>query len=263
MLLLLVAGLSAGCQPETRSPVDTVRALDAPRETLEGGTAAERDSALAVLQRMRRTTFDSAYVRMRDYAFMRHQRTSHLTPSGAIAARHTRILRYAPEDAQPTVVQSDSVGTFPQPTLSTFGPSADLDPVPANVATAAVPADAAYRSPRTQEAFRYGLRADTLDGVPVHALTVQPTPDAAGAEQATRYARLLIARDTNQLLAATTLRRTQVLLFYEESRLRLHLRQTSDGTWVPHLAHFHTVVDLPFRAPRFVQTTSAYSTYRP
>lgn len=262
LLFLAIAGLSAGCQSESHTPLDTPRAFTPPGDTLAAPSEAERDSALALLRRMRRTAFDSAYVRMRNYTFTRHQRTAHLTPGGAIAALHTRTLRYAPSEAQPTVVQSDSVGAFPQPTLSAFGPSTALDSAPENVATAVVPTDAAYQSPRTQEAFQYGLRADTLDGVPVHALTVRPTTDAAGAEQAIRYARLLVAHDSDELLAASLLRRSQVLLFYEETRLNVQLRRAPDGVWIPHLAHVHTVVDLPFRAPRFVRTTSAYSNYQ-
>lgn len=259
LVLVLVGWSGTGCQSGTTPRMEA--SFVVPRDTLAPPTAAERDSALARLRTMQRTAFDSAFVRMRTYRFTRHQRTEHLTPRGAIAALHERMLRYTSASESPTIVASDSVGPFPQPVLSTFGPENDIGSMPANVAPDAFPEDAAYLSPRTQDDFRYWLRSDTLDGVSVDKVIIRPTRSPTGREQAVRYAHVLIDPSSGNVLEAYTQRSSQVLLFREESRLFVRLRRAPDGTWVPHLARFHTLVDLPFRAPRTVRTVSAYANY--
>jgi hypothetical protein len=235
--------------------------LDVPPDTLAAPSAAERDSALAVLQAMRRTAFDSAFVRLHDYRFTRQQRTEHRNPDGTVAATQTRTIRYAP-GAAPTVLQSDSTGVFPQPVLSTLGPASTLEPMPPNVASDAFPEDAAYLSPRSYEHFRYWRRASTVEGRPVFVVTVRPRPTPGGAEQSIRYARLVLTRATRQLVAATTIRVAQVLLFEEQSHLKVRLRRAPEGrAWVPVRTHFRVHVDLPFRAPRSLQTVSTYEAY--
>lgn len=268
VLVGAVAALAlTGCQSGASARPDA--GLSLPPDTLAAPSAAEREAALARLRTMQRTVFDSAFVRMRRFRFARHQHTEHLTATGAVAASKTRTVRYTPKTDAPVVEQADSTGMFPQPTLSTFGPESTLAEGPTNIATDAFPEDAAFLSPRTQDAFRYWLRPDTLDGVPVDAVIVRPAPTPDGAERSVRYARLALLPNTGQLVDAYMVRAATVLLFQEQSRLRIQLRRApapdgvagASGPWVPHLARVHTRVDLPFRDPRVFRTASTYTNY--
>lgn len=228
-------------------------------------SAVDRDSALAVLTAMRRTAFDSAFARLGAYAVTRYARTEQLSPAGTTTAVRSYEIRYRSGADDGTIQRRDSAGTFRDGGL--FGRAApDRNPTgpPPDVAAQMLPDQPAYIEPRTREAFRYALRADSLrDGVPVHVMTVRPRSSDTGDEQGVRYARLLIHRPSRQLIGLALVRDDHVLLFGEDSRLSLRLRREPDGTWLPHVARVRASVHVPFREPRQFRTVSAFYAYEP
>lgn len=260
LLLSLGAG---GC--ETGGAPDPARTF-APTDTLVVAQPAERDSALALLRRMDRMAFDSAFARLDRYAFLREVRTEQLRSDGSVDAWRTQRLRYA--DGPTQVVARDSSGAFGGGGLGPFAPSATPERRPANLATQAFPDDPAYLSARTRAAFQYAFGPDTtISGTDARVVEIQArrrtseTSSGEGADQAVRYARLAIARGSNQLLAAHTVRAERALLFREDSELTVGLRRAPDGTWVPHVTAFRARVDVPLRDPQYVRTRSTYDGY--
>jgi hypothetical protein len=258
--VLVLGGLflgGAGCT----SSAERAESPFVPADTV--ASAVDRDSALAVLTALRRTAFDSAFAALDDYRFMRYVRTEQMMPAGTTTAVRSYALRYPAGGGRGTIQRRDSAGTFRGGGL--FGRVApDRDPAarPPNVAAQMLPDQPAYVEPRTREAFRYALRADSLrDGTPVHVLTVRARNRGTGREQGVRYARLLIHRSSNQLIGLALVRDDQVLLFGEDSQLSLRLRRAPDGTWVPHVARVRASVHVPFRSPRQFRTVSAFYAY--
>jgi hypothetical protein len=244
------------------SPSEAPRAAFAPTDTL--ASAVGRDSALAVLTSMQRTAFDSAFAALNAYGVTRHVRTEQLSPSGTVTAISSYVVRYTPGSGPGTVRRRDTTGTFRDGGL--FGraaPARDPAARPPNVAAEVLPDQPAYVEPRTREAFRYALRADTLPtGPPVLVLEVRARDRGTGREQGVRYARLLLDRSSRQLIGLTTVRAGNVLLFGEQSRLHLRLRRAPDGeTWVPDVTRMRASLHVPFRTPRQFRTASAYYGY--
>lgn len=227
----------------------------APRDTLATPSSAERDSALALLQRMERTVFDSAFVRLEGRGFTRRVRTEQLAPGGSIRAWRERVLRYPPAGPA-SMVDTDSMGTF-ESGIDALSRESDPTARPGNLATSAFPDKPAYLTARTQEAFAYHLLDDTLGTQPVRTVVVRPRDTPTGQEQSLRYTRLHIHPATNQLLAAYAVRAERVLLFREDSQLYVRLRPVN-GTWLPHVTRFRARVDIPFRSPQQFRTTSDY-----
>lgn len=221
-----------------------------------------RDSALAVLTSMRRTAFDSAFVRLSNYAVTRSVRTEQLTPAGATTAVRSYEIRYAPGAERGTIERRDSSGTFREGGL--FGrvaPESDPAARPENVAAQMLPDQPAFVEPRTREAFRYALRATTVRGTPVYTLEATARARGTGQDQAVRYARLRIHRPSRQLIGLTLVRDEEVLLFGEDSRMRLGLQRTAGGAWVPRESRVRAVLRVPFRTPRHFRTVSAFYEY--
>lgn len=237
-------------------PIDTIATADAPR-----------DSVLAVLARLDRTPFDSAFATLAEYAVTRHVRTEQLDTTGTTTAHRTRTLRYPPGSQTGTVQRADSAGSFLDGgILSGIAPAQQRTDRPANLIAQTLPDQPAYLVPRTQEAYRYALRRDSLlDGMPVFVVEAKARSDERGADQGLRYARLTIDRASNALVGLTTARRSRILLFRENSQITIRLRRAPDGVrpdaWVPHLTRFRAVVDVPFRSPRQFRTVSAYYGY--
>jgi len=232
--------------------IDTIATADVPR-----------DSVLAVLARMNRTAFDSAFARLDEYAVTRRARTEQLDTTGATTAYRSLTLRYPPGSAPGTVQRADSAGTFREGgVFSAITPTQQRTAMPANVAAQALADQPAYLAPRTQEAYRYALRRDSLlDGTPVLVVEAKARSDERGADQDIRYARLTIDRASNELVGLTTARSSRILLFRENSQLTVRLRPAPDDTWVPHLTRFRALVDVPFRTARQFRTVSAYYGY--
>jgi hypothetical protein len=230
-------------------------------------SAVGRDSALAVLSSMNRTAFDSAFAALDDYAVTRYTRTEQLDPAGTAMGIRSHIVRYPDgrRDDRGVVQWRDSVGAFREGgLLSSVAPARAPGERPANMAEQVLPDQPAYVEPRTREAFRYALTADTLlDGPPVYVLEATARPRGTGREQGVRYVRLLINRASRELIGLTTVRADEVLLFGENSRFHLRLRRGPDGTWVPLVTRARAAVRVPFRAPRQFRTVSAYYNYRP
>lgn len=260
LLLLGVTMGGAGCtapasQGTTDAPFGTIDTI--------ATTEAPRDSALAVLARLDRTAFDSAFAHLDAYAFTRHVRTEQLDTTGTTTAARTLTLRYAPGTAPGTLQRADSIGTFRQGGFfSAITPPQQPRARPGNLAAQALPDQPAYLAPRTQEAYRYALRRDSLlDGTPVVTVEARARSWGQGADQSIRYARLTMEQDSHALVGLTTLRTSQILLFREQSALTLRLRPSAGQDWVPHLTRVRAVVDLPFRAPRQFRTVSGYYAY--
>jgi hypothetical protein len=232
-----------------------------PGDTLT--SAVDRDSALAVLTDMRRAAFDSAFARLDDYTVTRSVRTEQMTPGGTTTAMRSYAIRYAPGAGRGTILRRDSSGTFRDGGL--FGGVApDTDPAarPTNVAAQILPDQPAYVEPRTREAFRYALRAETVRGTPVFVLEATARDRGTGRDQAVRHARLRIHRPSHQLIGLTLVRHDQVLLFGEDSRMHLSLQRAPEGAWVPRTSRVRAVLRVPFRTSRHVRTVSSYTDYR-
>lgn len=226
-------------------------------------STVDRDSALAVLTSMRRTAFDSAFVRLKDYAVTRTVRTEQLMPSGKTAAVRSYEIQYQPGAERGTIQRRDSTGTFRDGGL--FGrvaPESDPAAWPTNVAAQILPDQPAYVEPRTREAFRYALRAGTFQDTPVYVLEATARPYGTGRDQGVRYARLRLHRSSRQLIGLTLVRDEQVLLFEEDSRMSLSLRRAADGAWVPRGSRVRAILSVPFRTPRRFRTVSSYTNYR-
>lgn len=245
----------AGGQSSPFLPADTV----APAQT-------DRDSALAVLTSMRRAVFDSAFARMAGYVVTRRVRTEQLTPAGSTTAAREYAVRFVPDSVEGTVLRRDSTGAFQSGgTLGSLSSSRPVTARPPNPAPEALADPPPYLAPRTREAFRYAVRADTLlDGTPVTTVVTQARPNDPGRDQGVRFARLRLTREDHVLVGATVVRARRTLLFREDSRLTVRLRRAPDGAdggWVPAATRFHAIVDVPFRASRQFRTVATYTDY--
>lgn len=262
LLLAALSTVGTGCTDRPPSDggyspfgtVDTILATDMPR-----------DSILDVLTGMNRVAFDSAFVRLDEYAFTRRVRTEELDTTGATTAYRTLTVRYPPGDGSGTVEQADSSGSFRQGgALSSITPSQRRTSRPGNLAQQSLDDQPAYLAPRTREAYRYALRRDTLfDGTPSYVIEAKARSSGQGADQGIRYARLTLDRQSLELVGLTSARISQILLFHEKSLVTLRLqRGPNDGRgWVPHVTRFRALVDVPFRSARQFRTVSAHYDY--
>ncbi|PSQ98025.1 MAG: hypothetical protein BRD53_03020 [Bacteroidetes bacterium SW_7_64_58] len=260
LLLVGVAVGGAGCtspapQAGTYAPFGTVDTM--------ATTEVARDSVLAVLAHMNRTAFDSAFAQLDAYAVTRHVRTEQLDTIGVATAFHERTLRYPPGTSDGIVQHADSAGSFREGgVFSGITPAQQPTARPADLAAQALADQPAYLAPRTQEAYRYALRRDTLlNDTPVFVVEAKVRRDERGEDQGIQYARLTIDRSSHELVGLTTVRASRILLFRENSQITIRLRSAPDGEWVPHLTRFRAVVDVPFRTPRQFRTVSAYYGY--
>jgi hypothetical protein len=260
----VLGGCSGGSDsPETPQAAqaggDRRPAVFAPARSIGDPEAAERDSALAVLTSMQRAVFDSAFVRLADRSYTRRLRTEQIDPAtGTTTARREQTVRRDEGTGAATVVATaDSGAAFKSGPLDTFVPASDPTEVPQNLAESAFPDDPAYLSERTRESFRYRLRPATVDGRSAWTIRIQARPEQ-GADQSIRYAELIVLRDSRELVAASTIRSENVLLFREESRMAIRLQPESDGTWLPAETRFHARIDIPFREPLEFRTVSTY-----
>lgn len=270
LLIAGVAGAGTGCTDEPRRS-----GADSPFGTIDtiGTTEASRDSVLAVLARMNRTAFDSAFATLEAYALTRHVRTEQMDTTGTTTAYRSLTLRHSPNQSHGTIQRADSAGTFRDGgLLSGITPAQQRRSTPPNLAAQTLPDQPAYLAPRTQEAYRYALCRDTLlDDTPVVVVEATARADDRGQDQGIRYARLTIDRSSHELVGLTTIRTNRILLFRENSQITIRLRRAPDGgpsdgpraetDWVPYLTRFRAVVDVPFRAPRQFRTVSAFYAY--
>ena len=260
LLLVGVAVGGAGCtssapQAGTYAPFGTVDTI--------ATTEVPRDSALAVLAHMNRTAFDSSFAQLNAYAVTRHVRTEQLDTIGVTTAFHERTLRYPPGTSGGTIQHADSAGSFREGgVFSSITPVRQPTARPADLAAQALADQPAYLAPRTQEAYRYALRRDTLvNDTPVFVVEAKVRQDERGEDQGIQYARLTIDRSSYELVGLTTVRASRTLLFRESSQITIRLHPAPDGTWMPHLTRFRAVVDVPLRTPRQFRTVSAYYRY--
>ncbi|PEN11101.1 hypothetical protein CRI94_16910 [Longibacter salinarum] len=229
-------------------------------------SADERDRAIAVLDSMKRTVFDSAFVHLRDYAFTRSVRTERIDSNDGVSAFRERTLRYRPNgDASPfqiTLVDSDSSGSFDASVLGRFGPSPDPSGVPVDLASEAFPDDPPYLSARKREAFQYNVRSDTYEGAPALIVTVQARESGTGPDQVARYAELTVHGDSYELLAAHTVYTERTLLYGQDTVFHITLARTENDTWLPKETRFRAILDMVLRDPFHVRTESTYTDVR-
>lgn len=263
--VLVAAAVLGGCSGGSGSPEtaqtgsDRGTAVFAPARSIGEPEAAERDSALAVLMSMQRAVFDSAFARLADRSYTRRLRTEQIDPAtGTTIARREQTVRRDESTGAATVVSTaDSGAAFESGPLDTFVPTSDPTDVPQNLAESAFPDDPAYLSERTRESFRYRLRPTTIEGRSAWTIRIQARPEQ-GADQSIRYAELIVLRDSRELVAASTIRSENVLLFREESRMAIRLQSESDGTWLPAETRFRARIDIPFREAVEFRTVSTY-----
>lgn len=267
--LVLAAVLLAGCSDATS--IGGPSAFTPP-DTLSAPTQAERQEAIATLESMKRSTFDSAFVRLADYRFRRTLRTERLQPgSDSVLAFYDRTFRYTPspssrasaDTSRPSStaerIAADSSGSFDASFLADFAPASAPGSLPYDITTYAFPDDPAYLAQKTRSSFVYRLRRDSLQGVPVRVVEVRARSEGQGAEQSVRYARLTLHDSTRQLLAAEAVRTERVLLFSEDSHFSLRLQQGPDGRWLPATTRLRARVDVPFRDPQEFLSVSTYT----
>lgn len=240
-----------------------------------------RARAIALLDSMQRTTFDSAFVRLQNLAFTRTVRTERLRPGttvdapGAptdpaqVRAFREREITYRPAGStspnggpfEVQVTRADSSGSFDASVLGRFAPTSDPTGVPTNLATQAFPDDPAYLSEKKHEAFQYAVRSATYDGVPAHVVTITVRPKDTGTEPSARYARLTLHRDTYQLLAVHTVYTERTLLYGQDTVFAISLRRGPGDAWVPRETHFRALLKMILRDPFDIRTTSTYQSF--
>lgn len=229
-------------------------------------SAVDRDSALTLLTSMQRSMFDSAYASLDRYTVSRYVRTEQLDSSGVVTAFQSSVVRYprASQSDEGILKRRDSVGTFRSGgLLGRAAPTPNSTQRPSNVAAQVLPDQPAYVEPRTREAYRYALRADTLHtDNPIYVLEATARDRGTGRDQSVRYVRLLIDQSSRQLIGLSLVRAGRVLLFGEQSRISVRLRHAPDGTWVPHVTRVRASVSVPFRSSRQFRTVSAFYNYR-
>lgn len=263
--VLAGALLLAGCLLVLQGCTSSTGRTDAPFMPSDTITSAvDRDSALAVLSSMRRSAFDSAFADLDDHTVSRYVRTEQLTPSGTTTAVRSYLLHYEPGDGQGTIQRRDSTGVFRSGGwLGWASPDRAPTDRPSNVAAQVLPDQPAYIEPRTREAFRYALRADTLlDETPAYVLEAVARDRGTGQQQSVRYVRLLIDRASRQLVGLAMVRSGRVLLFGENTQMSMRLRRGPNRSWVPHVTRVRASVNVPLRTPRQFRTVSAYYNYR-
>jgi len=264
---LLLAVIASGCSDRSGSGSrDAAASAEAdanrfaPVKSIGEPEAAERDSALSVLNSMERTVFDSAFVDLADRSFTRQTRIEQIDPaSGTIRSRRERTIQYDAGAASGTVVATaDSGAAFGDNPMDVFGPDTEPEQRPGDLAVSAFPDDPAYLSERTQEAFRYRIRPFTYEGRRAWIVSIQARPDGQGADQSVRHAKLTVLRDSRELVAATALRSANVLLFREDSRMSIQLKPDAGAGWLPAETRFHARIDIPFRDPVEFRAVSSY-----
>lgn len=261
LLAVFLAG-TAGCTDTAGSTqgyspfgsVDTIAASEAPR-----------DSILALLSRMNRAAFDSAFAHLDDYAFTRRVRTEQLDTTGTPTASRTLTIRYPPGSEPGSVQAADSSGSFRRGgALSSIAPANRRSSRPENLVDQSLEDQPAYLAPRTREAYRYALRQDALrDGTPVYIIEAKARSWGQGAEQGIRYARLTIDRESLELVGLTSARASRILLFREDSLVKIRMQRAPGGgaDWLPDSTRFRAEVDVPLRSPRQFRTVSKYFDY--
>lgn len=266
-ILFVAVLLLTGCGDSTSaggsSPLEPGTLPDVPTEEVRAET-------ITLLDSMKRTTFDSAFVYLGTQSFNQTTRTERLDASESVRAFREQTLRYDVTNRVPTtstasdrykvsVVRSDSSGTFDASVLGRFAPTVEPDQPPSNLAIEAFPDDPAYLSARKREAFHYTYRDATYDGEPAHVVTIWAKPGDGGMEQSARFAELTLHRDSNELLAAQTVYTERTMLYRQDTRFEIRLREGSGGVWLPHETAFRATLDMLLRDARHFQTTSTYT----
>ncbi len=230
-----------------------------------------RVETIALLDSMNRSAFDSAFVELGKRPFNRTVRTERLDSTGSVLAFREQTLRYDLPQAQPasssneptpyevTVIRSDSSGNFDAAVLGRFSPTSEEGQPPSNLAVQAFPKDPAYLSTRKREAFHYTHRDETYEGEPVHVVTIWAKRGEGGTEQSARFAELTVHRVSNELLVAQTVYAERTMLYRQDTRFEVRLRDGPGGVWLPGETTFRATLDMLLRDARHFRTTSTYT----
>lgn len=276
LALVMAAILLSGCGGSTSSggpsPLEPDDLPDPPSPDI-------RAEAIALLDSMDRTAFDTAFVKLGSIPFTQTVRTERLTASGSVLAFREQRLRYdlntmrsaasgsVASDKEPegtptyevTVTRADSSGSFDASVLGRFAPQTDANQPPANVATQAFPDDPPFLSDRKREAFHYAYRERQYEGAPVHVVTIWAKPGESGIDQSARFAKLTLHRGTHELLAAETVYAERTMLYRQDTRFDVRLKRGPGDVWLPRETAFRATLDMLLREPRHFRTTSTYT----
>ena len=248
LALLLLLPLLAACDEPAPDP-------------LSPAEAAERDSVLALLRAADTESLAAAFDRLDAFRYRVVMQTEQFESGDQIAQR-TLIAEVVPMAGGPDIdfVQIDSSGAFDFGGFAAFASESVESPLPAeNPATLALPDDPAYLDPRGRETFRFRFAPDTLLGDRrVQVLTVEARED----DQALRRARLYLD-DEGALVGVRLQRRTESVIFSEQSDTAVLLQPGPAGGWLPHLTRIETALGALGTDRRRFRLTRRYADFEP
>ncbi len=242
-----------GCTADRPAPDPTL--------TLASVTPAERDTALAWLDRFDDSAFRTAFGTLNGYAYTRYVRTEQFNKQDAIIAYEQSELRYDAGSTTPDVLDDERAGEFDYGMFHSFESQAVEDLYNPDLTDYVLPTDPAYLSPRYQENFQFRMRSDTLMyDRQARVIEVRAIP-RLGDGQNIRKVRYYLDRRTDNLIALYLERIDLTMLYREESTFFVHIRPAEDGTWVPFNTRFESRVRTPFNQPQKFRTVSTFYDY--
>ena len=267
LLLLLVAGVFmaalAGCTgSDGETPGDTV--YPAAFNPLEQDPV-ERDSVLALLDRIDEVPFRHAFDGLTGYMYTRYSRTEQFNDKNFLVAFDERQLRYTgtADKRSVSTIASDSSGVFDYGFFRSFVSTHAQSQDPKNIAQHILPEDPSYLVPRNHEAYLYRTIGDTLMADHVARIVEIRALPESGDGLNIRRVRLYIEKEAEKLVAAQVERIDLAMFFREESVFFMHIRPTPAGDWLPYNTRFQTRIVMPFKPPFLYRTVASYYAAEP
>lgn len=245
LIVILAAVALAACESR---PVDspTLRAVD----------PGERDSAIALLQRVGTETIDRAFAELSRQPHTLHERLHQFDESGRINAYRRRTVAVDPPDV--TTVTSESEGTFDFGAFGRFVSFDDLDRLPQNPVPFILAEDPPFLTPQGRELYHFAFDPDTtVHYVRLTSVTVTARP-GDGDDQPLRRARMLIDPATEQIVSLRIERHSSNVLFGETSTLEISLSPSRQLTWLPARTNYRVALRAALTATRRFQLERDY-----
>lgn len=223
-------------------------------------SSAERDSVFSLLGAVNQEPFRFAFDRLTRRNFTRYTRIEQFDRDDFLVAYEEHMVRHgASGDARTfEVLDVDSAGTFNYGYFSRFVSETMPMQDPPNLAAYILPDEPAYLSERNRDAYVYRFLADTLMwDVVARVIEIRAKPKD-GDGQNVRRVRLYVDRGSKALIGMYMERVDLAMFFREESRFYVHIRPSSDGSWVPYNTRFETRIRVPFRPAQLFRTVSTY-----
>ncbi len=195
------------------------------------------DSVFALLGRLDTTAVPSAFARLQRMQHAVETVFEVYDETGAVVGRASRTVRYTPthDGIAARVLAADSTGALPP---------GGLDDRVANPFPGVLPAEPAFLAARTREHYRYTMAPDTVvDGRRLRVAEARLRPEA-GAGEAVRYVRYLLAPDRDAVAGLTVERGLTSVLFDESSRASVRLASVH-GALLPVHVETEATVDTP------------------